>query len=87
MFDYNSLPMVVSLPLKCSCERRLHRWAIIAQHLSDEVVLWGSKIRLGKEVNNEIIAHPVPLDMRWIAIQHYRKRSARAPTSGLSHFR
>ena len=29
----------------------------------DEPVLWDSKIRLGEEFFNEIIRHPVPLDM------------------------
>ena len=29
----------------------------------DERVLWNSKIRLGEDFFNEIVNHPVPLDM------------------------
>ena len=45
--------------------------------LPDESTLWESKIRLGEDFFNEVIRHPVPLDMntsrpsnapRWVSI-------------------
>ena len=44
----------------------------------DEPMLWDSKIRLGEDFFNEIIHHPVPLDMNTLKAM---KRSFAGPRS------
>ena len=54
----------------------------------DESTLWESKIRLGEDFFNEVIRHPVPLDMNTLnALKRLRPGLGSLPLAHLSHLR
>ena len=54
----------------------------------DEYSLWNSKIRLGEDLFNEIIQHPVPLDMNILtALKRSRPGPRSLPLAQLPHLR